>query len=194
MEHLTDAELVALVVGGNKEAFAELVKRYQRQVYSLAYRLVNNQEDALDLSQDIFLKLYQNLGKYDPQRPFSPWLYRLACNVCYTSLRRRPQEALPLDKVIEFTPLVPLDGGPEDYYESREVQELVRRAIAELPENYRVPIVLRYLENLTYQQIADIMELPLSTIETRLYRGKALLQKRLSLVLERGARRELSRG
>jgi RNA polymerase sigma-70 factor (ECF subfamily) len=96
--------------------------------------------------------------------------------------------------VIEFTPLIPkIESQPEDYYESREIQQLVQRAIAELPEKYRVPLVLRFLEDLTYQQIAEVMELPVSTIETRLYRGKALLQKRLSIVMEKGVRRELSR-
>jgi RNA polymerase sigma-70 factor (ECF subfamily) len=175
-------------------SFGELVRRYQKQVYSLAYRLTNDAEEAMDLSQEVFLKIYQVLERYDDSRPFFPWMYKVASNVCYSLLRKRPQESVPLEKVIEFTPLIPkIESQPEDYYESREIQQLVQRAIAELPEKYRVPLVLRFLEDLTYQQIAEVMELPVSTIETRLYRGKALLQKRLSIVMEKGVRRELSR-
>jgi RNA polymerase sigma-70 factor (ECF subfamily) len=175
-------------------SFAELVRRYQKQVYSLAYRLTNDAEEAMDLSQEVFLKIHQVLERYDTSRPFFPWLYKVASNVCYGLLRKKPQETIPLDKVIEFTPLVPrMETQPEDYYESREVQQLVRQAIVELPDKYKLPLVLRYLEDLTYQQIAEVMDLPVSTIETRLYRGKSLLQKRLSIIMEKGVRRELSR-
>ncbi|KKM10951.1 hypothetical protein SY88_10850 [Clostridiales bacterium PH28_bin88] len=195
MDRLADEALVRLCLDGDRAAFAELVRRYQRQIYSLAYRLTNDAEEAMDLSQEVFLKLYQVMEKYDETRPFFPWMYKVASNVCYSALRKKPQESVPLDKIIEFTPLVPkLDTQPEDYCEVKEVQEMVQRAIMELPDKYRLPLVMRYLEDMTYQQIAEMMDLPVSTIETRLYRGKSLLQKRLSIVLERGARRELSRG
>lgn len=194
MDRLPDEMLVKSCLQGDMGSFSELVRRYQKQVYSLAYRLTNDAEEAMDLSQEVFLKIYQVLERYDGTRPFFPWMYKVASNICYSLLRKKPQESVPLDKIIEFTPLVPkMESQPEDYYESREIQQLVQRAIVELPEKYRVPLVLRYLEDLTYQQISEVMELPVSTIETRLYRGKALLQKRLSIVMERGARRELSR-
>ncbi|MBS3975372.1 MAG: sigma-70 family RNA polymerase sigma factor [Syntrophomonadaceae bacterium] len=194
MDRLPDEMLVKSCLQGDMGSFGELVRRYQKQVYSLAYRLTNDAEEAMDLSQEVFLKIYQVLERYDDSRPFFPWMYKVASNVCYSLLRKRPQESVPLEKVIEFTPLIPkIESQPEDYYESREIQQLVQRAIAELPEKYRVPLVLRFLEDLTYQQIAEVMELPVSTIETRLYRGKALLQKRLSIVMEKGVRRELSR-
>jgi len=194
VDRLPDEMLVKSCLQGDMGSFGELVRRYQKQVYSLAYRLTNDAEEAMDLSQEVFLKIYQVLERYDDSRPFFPWMYKVASNVCYSLLRKRPQESVPLEKVIEFTPLIPkIESQPEDYYESREIQQLVQRAIAELPEKYRVPLVLRFLEDLTYQQIAEVMELPVSTIETRLYRGKALLQKRLSIVMEKGVRRELSR-
>jgi len=194
VDRLPDEMLVKSCLQGDMGSFGELVRRYQKQVYSLAYRLTNDAEEAMDLSQEVFLKIYQVLERYDDTRPFFPWMYKVASNVCYSLLRKKPQESVPLDKVIEFTPLIPkTESQPEEHYESREIQQLVQRAIAELPEKYRVPLVLRFLEDLTYQQIAEVMELPVSTIETRLYRGKALLQKRLSIVMERGVRRELSR-
>lgn len=193
MDGLTDEVLVQLCLNGDRTAFAEIVRRYQKQVFSLTYRLTNNAEDAQDLAQEAFLKIFQVLHKYDGQRPFFPWMYKVATNVCYTLLRKKPQQDVPLEKVIEFAPLVPdSESQPEDYTEVREVQRLVQQAIAELPDNYRVPLVLRYLEEMTYQQIADTMDLPVSTIETRLFRGKALLQKRLTNILERGGTYEMS--
>ena len=112
----------------------------------------------------------------------------MATNVCYNALRRsKKDQAVALDdKVIEITPFVASSEAlPEEYYERRETQELVRKAVAQLPEKYRLPLVLRYLEDMSYKEIAEHMELPVTTIETRLYRGKSLLQKRLQ-VLEKG--------
>jgi len=98
-----------------------------------------------------------------------------------------------MPKIIDFTPLRPDKSiQPEEYCEIQETQRLVREAIKQLPEKYRLPIVLRYLEEFTYQQIAEVMEVPVTTVETRLYRGKALLQKKLAIVLERGASHEVS--
>ncbi|WP_227762643.1 RNA polymerase sigma factor [Zhaonella formicivorans] len=193
LDALADEVLVQLCLSGDRAAFAEIVRRYQKQIFSLTYRLTNHVEDAQDLAQEVFLKLYQVLDKYDGNRPFFPWMYKVASNVCYTALRKKPQQDVPLEKVIEFAPLVPKkESQPEDYAEVKETQRLVQQAIAELPENYRVPLVLRYLEDLSYQQIAEVMDLPVTTIETRLFRGKSLLQKRLSLVLERGGKHEMS--
>ncbi len=194
MDILGDEVLVRLTLEGDRTAFSELVRRYQKQIYSLAYRMTNHPEEALDLSQEIFLRLYQVLPKYDEARPFFPWMYKVASNVCYSALRKKPQESVPLEKVIDFTPLIPqLESQPEDFAEVREVQQMVQQALAELPDKYKIPLILRFLEDMTYQQIGEILELPVSTIETRLYRGKALLQKRLALVMERGGRREMSR-
>lgn len=193
MKQYTDNDLVQQCLAGDRQAFSDLIERYQKQIYSLAYRLTNNVEDANDLAQEVFIKLYQVLHKYDGNRPFFPWMYRVASNVCYTQLRRKPAQEVSLDKIIEFGPLVPESPDqPEAQYEQKEIQRLVQQALAELPENYRVPMVLRYLEEFSYQQIADAMDLPLTTIETRLYRGRALLQKRLVLILERGVTNEMS--
>lgn len=193
MKVLADEELVQLCLQGDRAAFAEIVNRYQKQIYSLAYRLTNNAEDAQDLTQEVFIKLYQVLDKFDGKRNFFSWMYKVATNVCYTALRRKPQQSVPLEKVIEFAPIIPQsDSQPEDYTERKEIQRLIQEAVAQLPENYRVPIVLRYVEEMSYQQIAEAMGLPLTTIETRLYRGKSLLQRRLSLLLEGREKHELS--
>ncbi|ATW28642.1 RNA polymerase sigma factor [Candidatus Formimonas warabiya] len=192
MDRLQDEQLVELCLQGKREAFEVLVKRYERQIFSLAYRLTNNYDDAVDLAQEVFLHLFRVLDKFDGDRKFFPWMYRIATNVCYNALKKRPKEFLPLDNVIEFTSLT--SDQPEACFESKEIQETVHKAIAELPENFRVPMVLKYLEDMSYQQISEVMNLPVSTIETRLYRGRILLQKRLSNLVERGAKSGLSRG
>ncbi|MCR6545460.1 RNA polymerase sigma factor [Dehalobacterium formicoaceticum] len=192
MNRLQDEELVVLCLQGNRDAFAELVKRYERQIYSLAYRLTNNYHDAIDLSQEVFLHLYRVLDKFDGERKFFPWMYRIATNVCYNALKKKPKESTTLDQVMEF--ISDDKSQPEITFEKKEVQETVQKAIAELPENFRVPVVLKYLEDLSYQQISEVMELPVSTIETRLYRGRIMLQKKLKFILERGAKSGMSSG
>jgi RNA polymerase sigma-70 factor (ECF subfamily) len=195
VDRLSDEALVDLILKGEKTAFGVLIKRYEKQIYSLAYRLTNNKDDAQDFAQEAFLKIYNNLDKYDKGRPFFPWMYKVASNVCYSELRQSKPQAneVPLEKVIEFSPLIPdKSTHPEEYSQTREVQRLVKQAVAELPEKYRVPLVLKYLEDMSYKEISEIMEIPVSTIETRLYRGRALLQKRLSVTLERGERDEVS--
>nr|WP_276538551.1 sigma-70 family RNA polymerase sigma factor [Dehalobacterium formicoaceticum] len=189
---MQDEELVVLCLQGNRDAFAELVKRYERQIYSLAYRLTNNYHDAIDLSQEVFLHLYRVLDKFDGERKFFPWMYRIATNVCYNALKKKPKESTTLDQVMEF--ISDDKSQPEITFEKKEVQETVQKAIAELPENFRVPVVLKYLEDLSYQQISEVMELPVSTIETRLYRGRIMLQKKLKFILERGAKSGMSSG
>ena len=168
-------------------AFAEIVRRYQKQIYSLAYRLTNHMEDAQDLAQEIFIKLYQVLDKYDTQKPFFPWMYKVATNVCYTLLRKRPADEVPLEKVIEFGPIVlQSQNQPEERYEAKEMQLLVQQAIAQLPEKYRIPLVLRYLEEFSYRQIAEIMDLPLTTIEL-VFTGQGPVTEKIDPILQRGS-------
>lgn len=143
VNRLQDEELVVLCLQGNRDAYAELVKRYERQIYSLAYRLTNNYHDAVELSQEVFLHLYRVLDKFDGDRKFFPWMYRIATNVCYNSLKKKPKESTSLDQVMEF--VSDDESQPEVTYEKKEIQETVQKAIAELPENYRIPMVLKYI-------------------------------------------------
>ena len=188
MERLADEVLVSMTLQGDKNAFCELIKRYEKQIYSLAYRLTNDTEDAKDLAQEAFTKIYFVLEKYDTGRPFFSWMYKVASNVIYSHLRgqKNKDKEVPLDKVIEFSPLIPdRETHPEEYSFAKETQRLVQQAMAELPEKYKMPLALKYLEDLSYKSIGDILGLPVSTVETRLYRGKALLLKRLRRVMEK---------
>lgn len=194
LDRLHDEGLVALCLEGKREAFEELVKRYQRQIFSLAFRMTRNYEDAGDLTQEVFMHLFRVLNKFDGKRKFFPWMYRIATNVCYNALKKKPKDSYPLDNVIDFTPRVPdRNSQPEDYSETREIQQVVHTAIADLPENYRVPIILKYLEDMSYKEIAEVMDLPITTIETRLYRGRIMLEERLEKLRERGPKDGLSR-
>ncbi|KUO51231.1 MAG: hypothetical protein APF76_17255 [Desulfitibacter sp. BRH_c19] len=196
VERVADEILVNLTIQGDKNAFCELIRRYEKQIYSLAYRLTNNVEDAQDLAQEAFSKIYLVLEKYDPGRPFFPWMYKVANNIIYSHLRsqKNRNQEISLEKVIDFSPLIPnKETHPEEYSITRETQRLVQQAIVELPEKYKVPLVLKYLEELSYKAIAEILDLPVTTIETRLYRGKILLQKRLNKVMEGGEYYEVSR-
>jgi len=196
VEKFTDEVLVNMMLQGDKNAFCELIKRYEKQIYSLAYRLTNNPEDAKDLAQEAFTKIYLVLEKYDPSRPFFPWMYKVANNIIYSHLRsqKNKNNEISLDKVIDFSPLIPdKDNHPEEYSTTKETQRLVQQALAELPEKYRVPLVLKYLEDLSYKSIGEVLDLPVTTIETRLYRGKALLLKRLNKIMEGGELYEVSR-
>lgn len=190
----TDQELVQKTLDGDMDSFSVLVERYQKQIYSLTYRLTNDPEDAQDLAQEVFIHIYKVLGKYDQERKFFSWMYKVATNVCYNALRRgKNEQTVALEKVIEMIPLISSsETHPEEYFQRRETQEIVRNAVAELPDKYRLPLVLRYLEDLTYKEIAEYMDLPVTTIETRLYRGKSMLQKKLQILGEGGPVHEVS--
>ncbi|MCI8336514.1 MAG: sigma-70 family RNA polymerase sigma factor [Peptococcaceae bacterium] len=187
MKHLLDEELVKKCLSGEEAAFEVLVKRYEKQIFSLAYRLCGDYDEAGDLAQEAFLHIYRVLNKFSDDRKFFPWMYRVAHNVCVNTLTKRPKETVPIEDFASF------DFGeegrmdsPEETFLQAETGSIIREAISELPENYRLPVMYRFLEDLSYQEIADKLEVPVSTIETRLFRGRQMLQKKLKILLERG--------
>lgn len=182
---LDDAELVRLVKNGQADAFAVLIGRYERQVYNLALRYSGDVTEAFDLAQEAFLRAHQALASFRGDARFSTWLYRIATNVCLDELRRRRNRPeLTLDE-----PLLTSDGeaerqiaddspGPEQRLEQSELAEVVQREIASLSEEYRAVIVLRDLQDLTYEEISDILGVSLGTVKSRLHRARALLRLR----------------
>lgn len=186
MNNLLDEDLARLAQQGNQDAFAELVQRYEKQIFSLAYRLIGDYDEAADLAQEAFLRIYQMLDRYDPEKKFFSWMYRVAQNSCLNALARRPANVIPVERAEEyFSDTTAADTAePEQDYLNREIRQNIDRAIAELPDNYRDIIYLRYIEDLSYQQIAQTLSLPLSTVETRLFRGKKLLQQKLLSLMQ----------
>lgn len=181
MRNLLDEDLARLAQQGDQDAFAELVKRYENQVFSLAYRLCGDYDEAADMAQEAFLRIYRMLDRYDPGKKFFSWMYRVAHNSCINTLNRRPANVIPVEQAEEYLTSDGKDtaAGPEQDYLQQEMRAQIDNAIASLPDNYRDVVYLRYIEDMSYQQIAEILNLPVSTIETRLFRGKKQLQKKL---------------
>ncbi|HIU10482.1 MAG TPA: sigma-70 family RNA polymerase sigma factor [Candidatus Avidehalobacter gallistercoris] len=185
MNNLLDEDLARLAQQGNKDAFAELVKRYEKQIFSMAYRLIGDYDEAADLAQEAFLRIYSQLRRYDPGKKFFSWMYRVAQNTCLNALAKKPANVIPVERAEEYFGDEVKTGAsePEQDYLNREIRQSIDQAIAGLPDNYRDVIYLRYIEDMSYQQIADVLNLPISTVETRLFRGKKQLQQRLKDLL-----------
>jgi len=174
----TDEQLVMLCLQGQTAAFEILVSRYQRQVFSLAYRLGGDYDEARDMAQEVFIRIYQELPRFDKSRKFFPWMYRVAHNTCVNALMKRPKETVPLDNLIELHPReISATAAPDSLYESSEIKQTLTTALRELPEQYRLPLFLKYIEGLSYQEICSTLNLPQTTVETRLFRGRKILRK-----------------
>lgn len=176
MESWTDDKLVLAVREGDREAFSFLIARYEKQIYSLAYRLTNNREEAQDLGQEAFLKIYQSLDHYQPGRSFFSWMYKVASNQCYSILRKRKDQETPLEEVMGFVAdKETTDQLPEEVLLEEEEKETLNQALTLLPDKYRLTLILRYMEEMTYQEIADTLDISLSAVESRIHRAKKKL-------------------
>ena len=164
---------------GNLGAFENLVTRYQKKIFAFIYRMVVVQEDARDLTQEVFIQVFRSLASFRGEAKFSTWLYRIAANRSIDLLRRNKRL-----QVIDFTAVDPSDtpglvlkSNPEDIYLREEKIRRLRRIIAGLPDKYRLVFIMFHYEHLSYQQIAESLELPVKTVTTRLYRAKILLRE-----------------
>jgi RNA polymerase sigma-70 factor (ECF subfamily) len=170
-----DRELVERSLRGDEQAFAQLVGTYQRILFNLAYRMVNNREDARDLTQTVFLKVYRNLGGFDHRRKFFSWVYRIMINECLNCLNnRRPQERLSES-------LVGWDISPMDRIERRQTSEIVQRAIMRLSPEHREAIILRHFVQLSHREMSELLRIPEKTMKSRLYSAR----QRLGRILQR---------
>ena len=180
----TDEELVARATAGDVDSFNQLVIRWERTIYALAYRTLGREEDARDVVQEAFLRAYRGLRGFKGEAKFSSWLYRITLNLCRDWIRR--ERRAPVVQPPEGTDAVDLadaQAAPtesvEDLVARREMSRAVSRAMAELPEEQRIAIVLKEYHGLTFQEIADQLNCPLSTVKTRLYQGLSVLRRRL---------------
>jgi RNA polymerase sigma-70 factor (ECF subfamily) len=187
---LTDQEVVALAREGREVAYRELIGRYERPVFSLIYRLVRDREKAEDLAQETFIKVLNALDRYDPSFKFSSWIFKIAHNTALDLLRKKEPDTLSLDgsphaetaSDIEASTLtaVSTDESPEDFASSREVGAQIELAIARLRPEYRTAILLCHVEGRPYEEIADIMEVPLGTVKTYIHRARIELKAYLA--------------
>jgi RNA polymerase sigma-70 factor (ECF subfamily) len=186
----TDQEIVALARGGVEAAYRELVRRYERPLFSLLYRMVRDRELAEDLAQETFVKALNAIESYRPEYKFSSWIFKIANNAAIDHLRRRELDTLSLEgsphaetpEAIEATALQIGDRqeSPLDEVEARELGGEIEAAIAKLRPEYRSCILLRHVEGRAYEEIAEILGLPLGTVKTYIHRARNELRRELS--------------
>lgn len=191
----SDEELVARSRGGDLDSFNQLVLRWERPIYALAYRVIGREEDARDVCQETFLRAFRALGGFKGQAKFSSWIYRITLNLCRDWIRRERRQ--PVAQAPEGVDIVELAGetavpgeSVEDLVARREMGQAVARAMANLPEEQRTAIILKEYHGLTFQEIADLLECPLSTVKTRLYQGLSVLRRQLETAGMSGGFRE----
>jgi RNA polymerase sigma-70 factor (ECF subfamily) len=174
-----DDELISRVRVGDQEAFAILVERYKRQVYNLAYRLLGNPNDAEDAAQETFVRAYTRLATYEPDGRFGAWLSAICSHWCIDTMRarRRRVQTVALGKVPESDRFISQVDGPEEVALVADSRDEVQRWLASLPPQYRTVLTLRYFQDLSYAEIADVLDEPVSTVRMRLFRARAMLQQ-----------------
>jgi RNA polymerase sigma-70 factor (ECF subfamily) len=178
MDDASDQMLVAQTRRGDADAFGELVRRYQSSVFGVCYRITGNRQEAEDMAQDAFLRAYQRLNRFDADRPFGPWMRRVAANVCLNRVARQQPAPLPLEEETD-TPLLAADESPESRQDRREVSERLWQAIRQLTPLQRVVLELRHFHALSYNEIARELRLPLSDVKTHLFRARRALARRI---------------
>jgi RNA polymerase sigma-70 factor (ECF subfamily) len=175
----TDEIIVERALTGDAEAFGEIVLRWERRIFALAYGMLGREDDARDATQETFLAAFRNLRGFRGDAKVSSWLHRIAVNQCITRQRRarvRSESALD-DEVAEFS--MPIHYSPASVVEGRQETLAVRRAINSLPVELRQVVIMKEFEELTFREIADALDLPLSTVKSRLYTALKQLQMRL---------------
>lgn len=174
----TDEQVAARVQAGNAEAFGILIERFEAKLMRYARKFLQNTDDAQDVVQDVFIKAYENLQSFDVSRRFSPWIYRIAHNEFVNELKKKQSRNTIF--TIDFDTLFPhlraADTADSATLE-RDMRETLEKYLSVLEPKYREPLILYYLENMDYREIADIMHIPVSTVGVRLARGKTMLKK-----------------
>ncbi len=182
----TDIELIAAVLEGDQESFGELVNRYQGRLVNYLYRLLRDFGEANDLAQEVFLKVYRALDRYNPKYKFSTWLFRVAQNAAIDEIRKRRLQLVSMDRpradssdqrTWEFPSQ---DRGPYGDLRNLERGAAIQGAIERLPWEYRELIVLRHYGELSYDEIATLKEMPLGTVKNKLFRGRQMLKEQLA--------------
>ena len=177
----TDEELVEACLAGEESAFDVLLARWEKRIRGAIYRLVGSDEEARDLCQEAFLKAYKSLRSFKQEARFSSWLYQIALNLCRDRMRRRRGKTMvSLDELEEGGAAMPVAGPTAlDLLQERDTRRVVARAIEALPDEQREVIILKEYQGLTFLEIAQVLDVPISTVKTRLYRGLDQLRSRL---------------
>ncbi len=187
MSDTPDQDLIDSCLAGRREAFGLLVERYQHRLYGSLVHVTGSTEQARDIAQDAFVHAFEKLSTFRGQSQFYSWLFRIALNAAISAQRKTQRVTGSVDAVKEATGQEPVDGRagavPWDRLETQERQMLVQRALAELPEEYRAALVLKEMDDLKYEEIAAVLQVPLGTVRSRIHRARQELRARLQIAL-----------
>ena len=181
----TDSELISQAKRGEGKAYDKLLNKYRNSVYNLVFRMVRDVQEAEDLTQEAFIKAFNSLAQFNEEYAFSTWLYKIATNNCIDFFRKRKLQTLSLDKPIQYKDseiqqeIPDTDLNPEKTILAKERSAIIREAIDTLPEKYHSAIVLRHSEEKSYEEIAEILNLPIGTVKARIFRAREMLNKAL---------------
>lgn len=180
-----DADLIRRCLAGDQKAYRDLVRRYQRPVYSVVLRVVRRSEDAEDITQETFVRMFRALERYDLERPFTAWLFTIASRLAIDHLRRRRVQTVSLSQAepgsSEERTIDVEDKGlkPDEITSYHEEEKRSQDLIDSLPEHYRIVVLLRHQQDLSYEEIAEALNLPLGTVKARIHRARAILKDRI---------------
>jgi RNA polymerase sigma-70 factor, ECF subfamily len=170
----TDRDLILRAKRGESEAYGEIVTRHQTSVFNVCYRILHNHSDAEDLAQETFMRAYNRLNTFDIEREFAPWIRRVAANLCLNFLgSQKTLTELDDERDEDKT------QSPNQQVEVKERNEQIRNALASLPSNYRVVVEMRHYQEMSYDEIADELKIPLSDVKSHLFRARKLLAEKL---------------
>jgi RNA polymerase sigma-70 factor (ECF subfamily) len=189
---LEDHRLISSLQAGDEEAYEQLIERFQSPVYNLAYRLLNDQADASDVAQEVFLKIFRNVGSFRGDSSLRTWVYRIAVNESHNRRRwlfrhRRGETGIEEnfeDSETRAKPLMDSGETPFDFTMNREARALLEEALAAVSPVFRTALVLREIEDMSYEEIADILEVSIGTVKSRIVRGREALRRNLATRLD----------
>jgi RNA polymerase sigma-70 factor, ECF subfamily len=169
------SQIVQRFKDGERAVFTELVRIYQDRIYNLCAYMLNDSDEARDASQDAFIKAYKNLDRFKPDASFYTWLYRIAVNTCLDYGKRSYPK--PLEKASALEDIPTPAASPEELYQSKEIASALQSALQRIPEKYRAAIVLKEIEGLSYEEIADTLQISVGTVKSRIWRARDELRR-----------------
>ncbi|MBS4539536.1 sigma-70 family RNA polymerase sigma factor [Clostridium sp. D2Q-11] len=175
----TDSEIIDRCLKGNGEYYEILVKRYKKRIYNIAYRFTNNNEDALDITQEVFIKAYNSLDKYDPKFKFVSWILKITTNYCLDNKKKKRLDTMDINLDIENSDTA---ASAENVFLHKENKREITEAINRLPDKYRILIIMYHNQNLSYKEMSEVLNISMTKVKNRLYRARNILKENLESV------------
>ena len=174
---IPDVILIKKCIEGDTQAFSEMVRRYKKLIYNIIYNIIYNKDEVNDAAQEVFIKIYKSLDKYNPQYKFSTWCAKIATNYCYDLLKKKRVECVPIENAYG---LHNQEDSPESSYIKREQRDRINHEIMKLPEKYRILLILYHKNGLSYEEMSQVLDEPMSIIKNRIYRARLMLKNKLA--------------